>query len=59
MRGSAGMDGTIHPDRRAKITNFYPHTVARSASVLVEPHTIERHIIEWNSTWAPPTCGGV
>lgn len=56
--GSAGADGAIHPDRRAKITNFYPHTVARSASALVEPHTIGLHIIQWNSTWAPPHTGG-
>ena len=50
-------DDTIHADRRSKITNFYPQTVARSASDLVEPYAVER-TMQWNSTWAPPHPGG-
>ena len=51
-------DGLLHPDRRAKITNFHPVTVARSASTLVEPMVLDPALLSWNSTWAPPHTGG-
>lgn len=53
-----GDDGALHPDRRSKITNFYPWTVARSASALVEPMYLDPDIMSWNSTWAPLDTGG-
>lgn len=51
-------DGLLHPDRRAKITDFHPVTVARSASALVEPMVLDPALLSWNSTWAPPHTGG-
>lgn len=60
--GSAGADSegspAIHPDRRAKITNFNQSTTAYSASPLVPKMALPAEMLLWNSSWAPPHTGG-
>ena len=59
--GSADTDSDgnpiIHPDRRAKITNFDQSTTARSASPLVPELALPDDMLLWNSSWAPPHAG--
>ncbi len=44
--------GSDSHERRAKITDFVPYTLASSESALVAPHVINQTLLHWNSTWA-------
>ena len=50
-------DRIVHPDRRAKITNFDQGTMAYSASPLIPELALPPDILLWNSSWAPPHTG--
>ena len=45
-------DTSYIQERRAKITGFFPDTVAVSESALVPPYIINHTMMHWNSTWA-------
>lgn len=48
----------IHPDRRAKLTNFNQSTIAYSASPQIPRLVLSDAMLLWNSSWSPPHIGG-